>query len=287
MTHLALLRQLDRMRSLLRPTAFQFSVLAGALTIVLLTGCGIENQLPLGANLAVPSATVNSESSAPATAVPATLTPKVNDSPTPTEVATATPIPVATNVATQTPISTQPGDTKTPKATSAPVLTSTGPETTGLGPFPLPLRVRIPKIKVDASVETVGQDANGAMGTPHGSDQVAWYGLGPSPGQSGASVIAGHVDSVHGPAVFWSLQDLRPGDTIDVDVYGGTTRRFVVDRSDWYAPDAAPLPVIFAEGGTPRLNLITCGGVFDRTRHAYDRRLVVYTHLQTLSGVTG
>ena len=153
------------------------------------------------------------------------------------------------------------------------------PEPTGYGPFALPMRVRIPRINVDAAIETVGLDENGEMSPPRKHENVAWYGYSPPPGSPGASVFAGHVDSVDGPAVFWSLRDLRPGDHVDVDLIDGTTQRFVVEGSGWYAPDEAPLRTIFSWDGPPRLHLITCGGVFDHSRRTYTQRLVVYARL--------
>lgn len=159
--------------------------------------------------------------------------------------------------------------------------TPDGPEPTGSGPLPLPLRIRIPKIHVDASIEVVGLDPNGAMSVPRRFEDVGWYGYGPIPGEPGASVIAGHVDSIHGPAVFWSLHELRPGDRIEVDLLGGTTLHFVVEGNGSYPSNEAPISTIFALAGPPRLNLITCGGIFDRARRAYDRRLVVYARLET------
>lgn len=155
---------------------------------------------------------------------------------------------------------------------------------TGLGPFPLPVRVRIPRIGVNAEIESVGVDANGAMERPSAADVVAWYGYGVAPGMAGASVLAGHVDSVKGPAIFWSLKDLQPGDTIDVQLLGNVTRHFVVEQAVWYATNSAPLNTIFAEGGPARLNLITCGGTFDHASHLYDKRLVVYTRLASDAG---
>jgi sortase (surface protein transpeptidase) len=51
---------------------------------------------------------------------------------------------------------------------------------------------------------------------------AGWFTGGPMPGQLGPAVIAGHVDSRTGPAVFHRLRDLRPGDQIRVrDGAGG------------------------------------------------------------------
>ena len=40
------------------------------------------------------------------------------------------------------------------------------------------------------------------MGVPKGFDTVGWFGEGTKPGAPGNAVMAGHVDSKTGPAVF-------------------------------------------------------------------------------------
>jgi|GEM_PF-4565225 len=177
------------------------------------------------------------------------------------------------------------GPTATAKHDSMPTPTMVveGTETTGLASPSLPIQVRIPRIKVDAGVEVVGLDANGAMSPPTAFDTVAWYGLGPAPGDAGASVLAGHVDSKRGPAIFWSLRDLKLGDTVEVDLAGGATRQFVVESASWFTPEVAPLSWIFSPDGPPRVHLITCGGTFNPVIHAYDKRLVVAAHLSPTS----
>ena len=188
----------------------------------------------------------------------------------------ATPATTATASTMDTPVALTPA-----VPVLSPLPTPRGPEATGLGPLELPVRVRIPSIGVDAPIETVGIEADGTMGTPKSFSDVGWYGYGPTPGQAGESVLAGHVDSVHGPAVFWSLKDLKPGDKIDVVLFDGGTRHFVVDGSGTYPSGAAPISSIFSWDGPPRLSVITCGGIFDRSVHAYDHRLIIYARLES------
>lgn len=132
-------------------------------------------------------------------------------------------------------------------------------------------------IGVDAQVESVGLAADGAMDVPKNYDNVAWYNLGAKPGALGNAVIDGHVDSKTGPAVFWDLRKLRPGDEVLVLGSDGVERRFVVTALQVYKRDAAPLERIFGAAPGVHLNLITCDGVFDRTRKEYDSNLIVYT----------
>lgn len=140
-----------------------------------------------------------------------------------------------------------------------------------------PVRLRIPVIGVDAVVESVGLTPDGAMGVPSGPYTVGWYNLGPLPGAPGNAVIDGHVDyRTVGPAVFWRLRELRPGDALIVTSVDGREQRFVVTDLVSYSAANFPIGRVFGPADSPRLNLITCSGTFDARAREYDRRLVVY-----------
>jgi sortase (surface protein transpeptidase) len=62
-------------------------------------------------------------------------------------------------------------------------------------------------------------------------DLAGWYAPGPRPGDLGSAVIFGHVDSDRGPAVFYRLRELRPGDQLTVTGADGSSVRFVVQRT--------------------------------------------------------
>lgn len=155
------------------------------------------------------------------------------------------------------------------------------------GPGPVvttvPLRLKIPRIGVNARVEPVDLEADGSMGTPSGPWTVGWWDRGFLPGQPGSAVIDGHVDYRNvGPAVFWRLDNLRPGDLIQITMPGDAVLTFVVDQTAVYTADeSAPVARIFAPSDVPRLNLITCTGTFDPSSRSYDRRLVVFSKLAT------
>lgn len=119
------------------------------------------------------------------------------------------------------------------------------------------------------------------MAVPSNYTDVAWYEEGAPPGTPGNAVIAGHLDSTTGPAVFYRLEDLNPGDEIFTITADGQEFRFVVTSSEIYFADDAPLDRIFGNSIRPHLNLITCDGAFDRSVREYDKRLVVYAELAT------
>lgn len=142
----------------------------------------------------------------------------------------------------------------------------------------MPIRLKIPSIHVDATIEPVGLTPENLMGLPKYTDEVAWYQLGPRPGEPGNAVISGHVDSTTGAAIFWDLHKLVVGDTISVVGDNGFERQFVVTASERYATGDAPLTRIFGAADGVHLNLFTCDAdtLFDRATGAYTGYLLVY-----------
>lgn len=143
----------------------------------------------------------------------------------------------------------------------------------------LPVRLKIPKINVNAPVSYVGITAQGAMGAPNGPFDVAWFGLGPRPGENGSAVIAGHYGRWKngGGSVFDNLNRLKKGDKIYIEDIKGFTTTFVVRESKIYDPNANTGDVFYSMDGKAHLNLITCDGVWDNIRKTYSNRLIVFT----------
>lgn len=146
-------------------------------------------------------------------------------------------------------------------------------------PPPSPVRLMIPSLRIDASIEQVDYDDTGGMASPNRPDTVGWFSPGFRPGDPGNAVIAGHVDWVDRAAVFWFIKDLSAGDEVDVVYDDGSTAAFAVDEVVQYPDDTAPLDDIFGVSDQAHLNLITCGGIFNHATHNYDHRTVVYTTL--------
>jgi sortase (surface protein transpeptidase) len=138
-----------------------------------------------------------------------------------------------------------------------------------------PARIRIPSIGVDARVIRLGLDASGALEVPGGWGDAGWYIHSPRPGQPGPAVMAGHVDSTSGPAVFYRLGALRPGAVIRVARADGTAVSFRVHRVERWSKAAFPTRLVYGGTRRPTLRLITCGGAFDRgTGHYVDNTIV-------------
>ncbi|MEY9841652.1 class F sortase [Streptacidiphilus sp. EB103A] len=144
----------------------------------------------------------------------------------------------------------------------------------------VPVRVRIPAIKVDAPVTTLGLDAQGRLQVPDDSDRnlAGWYRDGPAPGTAGNAIIDGHVDTLKGPAVFYLLGSLHKGDTVEIDRRDRQAAVFTVDAIEVYAKDAFPSKRVYAPTRRPELRLITCGGGYSRAS-GYLGNVVLYAHL--------
>jgi sortase family protein len=142
---------------------------------------------------------------------------------------------------------------------------------------PLPTRIGIPRIGVDASIVAVGVEPGTNSVEIPDIDHVGWYRFGPSPGQTGSAVLVGHVDGSGRRGIFWRLGQLTPGDTFTVDYAGVGPREFRVTGREQVPKTELPAD-LFSRAGPPRVALITCGGAFNRaTRHYVDNVVIVAT----------
>jgi LPXTG-site transpeptidase (sortase) family protein len=140
---------------------------------------------------------------------------------------------------------------------------------------PAPASLAIPAIGVDVPIRTVGLQADGQLEIPD-ETEVGWYGLGSSPGEAGASVLAGHVSWNRTTGPFFRLAELEPGATIDIGLADGAVRTYEVVERAQYPKQALPVERIWATGGPETLVLITCGGAFNPEIHRYADNIVVY-----------
>lgn len=146
----------------------------------------------------------------------------------------------------------------------------------------VPVSVDIPAIGVNSRVLHLGNGADGVIQVPSLSTQAsdaAWYRYSATPGQIGASVIEGHLDSYQGPAVFFRLGALRPGDYVDVRLADGITAVFRVTGVRQYLKSRFPAKTIYAATDFAALRLITCGGAFDYATGHYLSSIVVFASL--------
>ncbi|MEU1214488.1 class F sortase [Streptomyces sp. NPDC005791] len=144
-----------------------------------------------------------------------------------------------------------------------------------------PVRIRIRSIAVDAPFTPLSIGSSGQLNAPPADDAnlVGWFKDGATPGERGTSVVAGHVDTKTGPAVFLLLSTLKSGNTVDIARRDGTIVSFEVDEVETFSKADFPDERVYADTGKAQLRLITCGGEYNKKKKDYEDNVVVFAHL--------
>jgi len=142
----------------------------------------------------------------------------------------------------------------------------------------VPVRLAIKTIAVDAKVNPTGLTVNGDMAIDSNPQELAWYQLGPKPGEVGNAVIAGHYGWKDGVAsVFNDLNRMKPGDVISTYDAAGLAVDFAVTSIRMYNPHDDATQVFVSTDNKAHLNIITCQGSWNNSQRTYSERLVVFT----------
>lgn len=169
-----------------------------------------------------------------------------------------------------------------PVPASAPPTAPSPAASRGLGAS-VPVRLEIPAIAVSTELMSLGLNADGTVEVPplRADSPAGWYRNLKTPGEVGPAVILGHVDTAHdGPAVFYRLRELHPGDRVTVRRQDGSVAVFVVERVVEVPKTDFPTDAVYGPVDYPALRLVTCGGTFDRLRHEYRSNTLVYATLE-------
>jgi sortase family protein len=144
----------------------------------------------------------------------------------------------------------------------------------------VPVRIRIEAIGASAPVDPLGLNADGTLQVPTDFNRAGYYTGRPTPGATGPAIIVAHVDSKAGPAVFYNLRNLKPGDEVAVTRADQSEVVFVVDRLEQHPKNAFPTEEVYGPTPDATLRLITCGGSFDRSARHYRDNLIAFAHLK-------
>ena len=179
-----------------------------------------------------------------------------------------------------------PGDAGAPLAAPAvgPPVSLAPPDPTTVRPVmsdgdpeaPPPRRVRIDRISVDSPLIGLRIQPNGELEVPADYAVAGWHRAGVKPGDTGPAVLVGHVDSFEGPAVFFRLRELQPGERVVVTRTDGSEVAFDVTAVERYAKAEFPSDAVYGATAGPELRLVTCGGRFDEQTRSYEDNVVVY-----------
>ena len=139
----------------------------------------------------------------------------------------------------------------------------------------VPERIDIPQLKLKAPLMELGLTGDGEVELPpYEKPKVAgWYKGSAVPGDGGASVIIGHVDTKTAPAVFYRLRELKKGALVKVARSDGKTATYEVDSVEQFPKEEFPAESVYTGEG---LRLVTCGGDFDWKKHEYRDNIIVY-----------
>lgn len=131
----------------------------------------------------------------------------------------------------------------------------------GVLPAAVPTRVRVPSVDVDSPLLELGLQEDGTVEVPPTGEgsPAGWYRNSPTPGERGPAILLGHVGNAHGRlGVFGRLEELGPGDVVEVDREDGTTAVFTVDRAVSYERADFPKDEVYGNTDDAQLRLITC-----------------------------
>jgi LPXTG-site transpeptidase (sortase) family protein len=230
-------------------------MLAGAITAAVVAAAVAMAVTLVMARNTSPVATVASASAAPTPTEPSPPSREPSPEPSDTGVVTASEQATAPTIATS---SARLEDVQTEQVTP----TSLSVDAMGVAGSP---------------IDPVGVDPDGKMTVPVDVARIGWYEYGPAPGdEAGSAVLTAHIDSrTQGKGVFYHLDALTAGDSVEVDMSDGTRRTFTVDEIRQIPKVDLPTGDIFRRDGQPRLALITCGGEFDPSSRHYRDNIVV------------
>lgn len=143
-----------------------------------------------------------------------------------------------------------------------------------------PKKIRIDSLAVDAFVQKAGVDQNNQVAVPNNVHLASWFANSVKPGNLGLAIIDGHVSGKTTDGVFKNLKKLTKDQTFSIELGSGKTLQYkVLETVELKESEAANY--LFSQKPTVKsqLNLITCGGNFNRAANQYENRIIVAAEL--------
>lgn len=144
-----------------------------------------------------------------------------------------------------------------------------------------PKSINIESIDAFGYIQMVGIDQHGRIAVPTNVNLAGWYVENQKPGERGLSIISAHKDGLRNKGLFYSLDKVKVSDVVIIEYGDGTIYEFeVVDRIIVTENEAQNLIYRKNENIDVQLNLVSCGGKFDRKERRYLDRVIVTTKLK-------
>jgi LPXTG-site transpeptidase (sortase) family protein len=110
---------------------------------------------------------------------------------------------------------------------------------------PEPFFLSIPSLEVTASFEPLGLNSDRTLEVPKNNMGVGWYIGGAKPGEVGASVVVGHVDSPEWDAIFANLHKIKAGDKIYITRADESVVTYTAESMSVFPQDNFPTQTVY------------------------------------------
>lgn len=139
-----------------------------------------------------------------------------------------------------------------------------------------PKYISLTSIKAGGYIQKVSVDQRNEVGVPSNVNLAGWFKDSSIPGNKGLSVIDGHVDGLSKPGIFKNIEKLKVNDVFSIEYGNGSTKKFRVTSKTKASIADAP-SILFSQDPieVSQLNLITCGGTYDKKARRYLERIIV------------
>lgn len=139
-----------------------------------------------------------------------------------------------------------------------------------------PKKIIISSLGVNAFVQKAGVDQENRIAVPNNVHLASWFSESQKPGQKGLAIIDGHVSGRTTDGVFKNLGNMKVGDSFEIERGDGKILKYEVIANKQIA-EAKSADILFSQDPkvTSQVNLITCGGQFDKTSDQYKDRIIV------------
>jgi sortase (surface protein transpeptidase) len=144
-----------------------------------------------------------------------------------------------------------------------------------------PVRIQIPAISLNSPLMELAVNSTDQPSAPPSYWEPGWYPASPAPGEVGPAIIAGHLDTYTGPAIFWRLSQVQVGDSILISRADGTTITFIVYKVQAVSQQDFPSQEVYGPTPFPELRLLTCAGTWNSAIGKYSQNLVVFARLSS------
>lgn len=139
-----------------------------------------------------------------------------------------------------------------------------------------PRRILLPTIVAEGIIQKVALTADHAIAVPSNVNFAGWYTESAKPGEQGLSIIDGHVSGRYTDGVFKNIHKLRAGDNFSVEYGDLRLVNFEVIEVK-SLPESESLSYLLEKRQAidGQLNLITCGGKFNKQTSTFADRVIV------------